>query len=84
MSTEDELRALLDETLQLRGRAQAFTAETRLLGELPELDSMAVVLIVEALEERFGLRLEEDEVTAELFATLGSLQAVVDAKRAPR
>ena len=80
MSNIDHLRAILDSTLNLGGRALEFTRETALLGDLPELDSMAVVMVLTGIEERFGVVLEDDEVSAETFETLGSLTDFIDAK----
>ena len=61
------------------------TRHTPLLGAMPELDSMAVVeLVVTALEQRFGFDPDDDEITGEVFETLGTLAAFVDAKRPER
>jgi acyl carrier protein len=35
---------------------------------------------VTALEERFGIFIEDDEIEAEVFTTVGSLAAFVDRK----
>jgi acyl carrier protein len=83
MVKSKELKLLLDEVLQLDGRAHGFAPETPLLGHLPELDSMAVVALITALEQRFGIRFDDDEVSADAFATLGSLQRLVESKLAP-
>jgi acyl carrier protein len=80
MSNIDHIKAILDSTLNLGGRALTFTRETPLLGELPELDSMAVVMVLTGIEERFGIVIEDDEVSAETFETVGSLADFVDAK----
>lgn len=77
-----EMRELLGDVLQLGKRTTRLTADTRLFGSLPELDSMAVVLVVVAIEERYGIRFDPEEVRAETFATLGTLAALVDLKRA--
>ncbi len=76
----DAVKAVLVDTLGLEDRAESLDASTALLGELPELDSMAVLELVLALEERFGISVEDDEVTEEVFATLGSLTAFVAGK----
>jgi acyl carrier protein len=55
---------------------------TALLGNLPELDSMAVVSVITALEERYGFTVNDDEISAETFATLGSLVDFVERKLA--
>ncbi len=80
MAAIDDVKQVLGETLQLGHRANGFTAETPLFGAIAEFDSMAVVTVVTALEERFGIFVEDDEIEAEIFATVGSLAAFVDRK----
>ena len=41
---------------------------------------MAVVELVLALEERFGIEIDDEDVTAEVFETLASLTAFVDGR----
>ena len=82
MAVIDDVKQVLGETLQLGERAQGFTAETPLFGAIPEFDSMAVVTVVTALEERFGIFVEDDEIEAETFETVGNLAAFVDQKLA--
>ena len=60
MATLEEVKSVLRDTLQLGDRASNFDASTPLFGSLPELDSMAVVTLVAALEERFDLTVEDD------------------------
>ena len=55
-------------------------ADTALLGNLPELDSMAVVSIITALEEHYGFAVADDEISADTFSTLGSLAEFVEGK----
>jgi acyl carrier protein len=52
-----------------------------LLGSLPELDSMAVVSLIAALEAQFDIAIDDDEISASTFETLGSLAAFVARKR---
>ena len=80
MSTLTEVKKILAQALQLGSAIDAMTLETRLLGALPELDSMAVVTILTALEENFGFGVDDDEISADTFATLGSLISFVDHK----
>jgi acyl carrier protein len=82
MATIDVVKQVLGETLQLGERADNFTDSTPLLGSIPELDSMAVVTVITALEERFDIFVEDDEISAEAFETVGSLAAFVDGKLA--
>ena len=53
-------------------------AGTPLFGSLPELDSMAVLELLLALEDRFGITIDGEDVTAESFETLGSLTELVE------
>jgi acyl carrier protein len=71
---------MLDETLGLNGRAATFMDDTPLLGAVPELDSMAVIALINAMEERFGFNAEDDEIDGSTFATVGSLVAFVETK----
>jgi acyl carrier protein len=79
-TTFDQVKSVLVTTLGIEKRADAITAATPLLDSLPELDSLAVVQVVYALEEHFGVTIGDDEVTVELFETLGSLSAFVETK----
>lgn len=80
---QQEVLAILDEVLGLKGRAAAMTGESPLLGAIPELDSMALVGVITTLEERFGFTIEDDELDGASFATLGSLSDFVAAKLQP-
>lgn len=82
MDIAKELIGVLDEVLSLDGRAASFDATTPLLGAIPELDSMAVVSLITALEERFGLVIDDDDIDGSVFATLGSLTEFVRGKLA--
>ena len=80
MTTIERLRKILADSLQLGRRANVLTAEDRLLGSIPEFDSMAVVTIVTMIEDDFGITVDDDELSAEVFETLGSLEHFVSAK----
>jgi acyl carrier protein len=80
MSTPARLKKILADTLQLGARAEALTADSRLLGAIPEFDSMAVVTVLTMIEDEFGITVEDDEVSADVFETLGTLSAFVEAK----
>ncbi len=80
MDIKKEVLAILDEVLSLNGRAASFELDTALLGAVPELDSMAVVGVINMLEERFGFIVEDDEIDGTAFATVGSLVEFVEGK----
>ena len=82
MDIKKEVLAILDEVLRLNGRAASFELGTALLGAVPELDSMAVVGVINMLEERFGFIVEDDEIDGSAFATVGTLTDFVQGKLA--
>lgn len=80
MTTSERLKRILNSTLQLGSRADTLTAQSRLLGSIPEFDSMAVVAVLTMIEDEFGISVDDDEVSGEVFETLGALSAFVDGK----
>jgi acyl carrier protein len=80
MSVIEDVKTILGDALHLGGRTTTMTSTTPLLGAIPELDSMAVVGLILALEEHFGIEVADDEIEASTFATLGSLSAFVEQK----
>lgn len=82
MSSLKLIQEVLEESLQLGGRADSFTESTLLIGSMPELDSMAVVTIITTIEERLDVIVDDDEISAETFESVGSLCDFVDKKLA--
>lgn len=83
MDVESEIIQLLDGILSLNGRSATFSRSTALLGAMPELDSMAVLSLITGLGDRFGIDIDDDEIHADLFLTVGSLVDFVNAKLSP-
>lgn len=82
MDIKKEVLNIIDEVLSLGGRASTFDSASPLLGAVPELDSMAVVGVINLLEERFGFIVEDDEIDGATFATVGALIGFVESKLA--
>ena len=82
MDVQKEVLNILDEVLGLEGRSAAMGRDTPLLGALPELDSMAVVSVITTLEERFGFAIDDDDLDASSFATVGALADFVQTRLA--
>ena len=76
----DDVKQILIDILHLGDEGHAMNAQTRLLGSIPELDSIAVVNVITALEEQFGIAVDDDEISAATFETLGSLADFVAQK----
>ena len=82
MDVLKEVLRVLDEVLSLAGRSAGFSRDTALLGAIPVLDSMAVVSLITALEDQFGLVVDDDDIDGSTFATVGSLSDFVSSKLA--
>ena len=76
----EDLRLLVCSALGLDSNSYTMDENTKLLGSVPELDSMAVVSILTAIEENFDIIINDDEVTADVFNTFGDLYQFVDSK----
>lgn len=82
-STVSDVAALLGEALALAPSITAsLTRETALFGSLPELDSMAVATVLTALEDRFHILIDDDDVSGAMFETVGALADFVASKEA--
>lgn len=71
---------LLSDVLSLS--AEDFSADTQLIGNLPEFDSMAIVSILMQIEEDFGIEIPDDELSGEIFETVRSLTEFVEIQQA--
>jgi acyl carrier protein len=80
MTTIDRLKLVLADALQIGERAETFTERTALLGAIPEFDSMAVVNVLTMIEDEFGITVDDEEMSAEVFETLGTLTRFVESK----
>lgn len=80
MDIQSEVIAILQSTLGLPEGSISPNPSTRILGVIPEMDSMSVVGVLTALEEQYGIIVDDDEVDADVFATVGSLSTFVESK----
>lgn len=69
----NDILVILDRELNLQGVALAFTEKTRLAGSLPQLDSLAIVNVIAALEDRYSFEFPEEELDDAIFETVGAL-----------
>lgn len=76
----DEVRQLIGEILQLGDRIKKLGPDSPLLGSIPEFDSMVVVTLINALEQRFDIQVADDEISGETFETVGRVYEFVRGK----
>jgi len=80
MCTQAVLKTILSDTLGVC--TQKFTNETPLLGAIPELDSMAIMTLLMAIEEQFTFPIDSADISAEHFSNLGTLQEFIELQKA--
>lgn len=80
MNLEKILARILNAQLGPAYPAESFRPDSALLGNIPELDSMAVVGILAAIEDETGIAIPDDEVSADAFATFGTLESFVQSQ----
>jgi len=73
MNILETVRKILDSELNLKGKALDFTEDTKLRGSLPQLDSMAIVSVITALEDQLDFEFPEDQLDGAIFESVGSL-----------
>ncbi|POX45327.1 acyl carrier protein [Streptomyces sp. Ru72] len=76
----EDVKAVVVVTLDIEDQAKDFGPETGLYGSLPELDSLTVVKLIVALQKRFGIEIETEEIGGDTFDTLGRLAAFVESR----
>lgn len=82
MNLLNDVTKIIVDVLVLEDRADSLNENTALLGALPEFDSVAAVSLTTALEQEFGCSFDDDELNADVFATIGSLTKVTEQKLA--
>lgn len=77
--TAQLLTDVLNSVLQIN---KTYQTDTPLLGAIAEFDSMAVLAVITTLEDQLGISVDDDEISAEIFETFGSLLSFVQQKLA--
>lgn len=71
---------LLRTALQLGDKANRLTMESPLMGAYPEFNSLTVVGLITGIEEQLGCAVEDEEISEEIFQTVGSLARFIETK----
>ena len=80
MSDIDDLKSIIGDVMGIGERAQAFTSSTELIGSIPEFDSLAVVSVLTAIEEHYGITIDDDDISVDDFLTVGALSEFIQSK----
>jgi acyl carrier protein len=78
----EQVKQIFKQTLKLGDSFDASNAETLLLGNFPEFDSLGIISVISAIESEFNIVVEWDELSGDTFETLGTFVAYIDEKLA--
>ena len=78
---KEQIKCLIVAALGLDVNPAEIPDDEALFGGGMDLDSMATLEIVAAIEEGFGITVEDDELTAELFDSVETLAEYVVGKQ---
>ena len=80
MSLQQDVIQIVIDVLMLERQTNELDENTGLMGSIPEFDSVAVVSLITELENEFGCVFDDDELNADVFATIGSLVSILEQK----
>ncbi len=72
---------ILETNLQLDG-SQALDRDTLLLGSIPEFNSLTITSILASIEDQTGEEVDDSEISAEIFESVGTLADFIAEKMA--
>jgi len=76
MSIEDRVKTVLSREAMVGRKPADIGTDAKLIGELG-LDSIQIVELLGGLEDEFGISLEDEELSMELFESVRSLAAFI-------
>ena len=80
MNAFELTRGIVGNCLQLGVQVNQFDTDTPLLGEIPEFNSLTMAAIIAAIEDELDVVIDDSEITAEIFETMGALAGFVEAR----
>ncbi len=80
VNVEEEVIKVLRSVFALGPASAPLRSDSALMGSVAELDSMAVVSILTALEDKFGFIVDDDEIDGRTFTSVAGLTAFVQSK----
>jgi len=76
----DELRNMIGEVTGDSVAIHSLDESSPLLGAIPELDSLAIVNLLLAMERKYHFQIDDDEVEQSIFQNLGTLRSFAQEK----
>lgn len=79
MDALDMTRSIIRSCLQL-GDDVSLDPDTYLMGNFAEFNSLTITTMIAEIEEQADTEIDDDEISAEIFETVGSLAEFVEEK----
>jgi acyl carrier protein len=76
----DHIQIIVKNAIGERAMPLQWNAKTPLIGSIGELDSMALLAILTQIEADFDVKIDDSEISADIFESVGSLEAFVSEK----
>lgn len=81
MSTEQRVRDLIADNVRWGGDRSQLTADFALIDN-QVIDSLGMISLVSALEDEFGIDVDDEDLVPDNFATIGQIAAFIESKSA--
>jgi acyl carrier protein len=79
VSTAETIQRFIQDELVFGSGDGAISKDTALCDGV--LDSIGLTELVAFIEERFGVRIDDEDLTAENFRTIGAVERLIDSRR---
>ena len=66
--------------INLQLEQDQLTATTEILGNFPQFNSLTIVGVIGSIEEELDCIIDDDEITTDIFATVGDLAVFIEKK----
>lgn len=80
MNAFDIAVRIIRNSLQLKQPKEEFTPETVLMGAFPDFNSLTITSIIGEIEEQLDCEIDDEELTAEIFESFGSVAKFIEAR----
>lgn len=77
---ESKIIKLLEQLLKQSGYTEHLTGHSKLLGSIPEIDSLFVASLLAHLESEFQIHIDDDELDGTIFESVESLLVFIQSK----
>lgn len=81
MESLELTKNIVIKSLQLDQKTTSLDRSTQLLGAFPEFNSLTITAIISSIEEELDCDIDDADISAEIFETIGSLARFVEERQ---